>query len=95
MGNQEWTIQRHIQPWAHKTQDKPRLYVSLDCPFLIATSVFTNVYLLPTVCLMSCVPKVVCFSGLSDTGIRCHTEFVHYVSAKQRSYKGGGHAQST
>jgi hypothetical protein len=29
-----------------------------------------------------------------DTGIRCHTEFVHYVSAKQRSYKGGGDAQS-
>jgi hypothetical protein len=23
-GNQEWTIQRHRQHWAHKTQDKDR-----------------------------------------------------------------------
>ena len=28
----------------------PRLHVSLDCPFLIATSVFSNIYLLPPVC---------------------------------------------
>ena len=21
-GNQEWTIKRHLQHWAHKTQDK-------------------------------------------------------------------------
>jgi hypothetical protein len=34
------------------------LPVSLDCPFLIALSVFSNVYL-------SCVPYVASFSGLS------------------------------
>jgi hypothetical protein len=33
------------------------LPVSLDCPFLIAPSVFSNVYL-------SCVPYVASFSGL-------------------------------
>jgi hypothetical protein len=32
-GNQKWTIERHWQT------------VSLDCPFLIAPSVFSNVYL--------------------------------------------------
>ena len=36
----------------------PMLPVSLDCSFLIAPSVFSNVYLLPTVCLVSCVPNV-------------------------------------
>jgi hypothetical protein len=35
----------------------PMLPVSLDCPFLIALSVFSNVYL-------SCVPYVASFSGL-------------------------------
>jgi hypothetical protein len=48
--------------------------VSLDCPFLIATSVFSNVYLLPTVCLVSCVPKVVCVFGLSI--LDCHFGFL-------------------
>ena len=39
------------------------LPVSLDCPFLIAPSVFSNVYLF---CLSSsCVPYIACFSGLS------------------------------
>ena len=39
------------------------LPVSLDCPFLIAPSVFSNVYLF---CLSSsCVPYVAGFSGLS------------------------------
>ena len=37
--------------------------VSLDCPFLMAPFVFSNVYLLPTVCPMSCVPNVFCVSG--------------------------------
>ena len=41
------------------------LSVSLDCEFLIALSVFSNVYLLPTVCLVSCEPNVVCVFGLS------------------------------
>ena len=36
----------------------PMLPVSLDCLFLIAPSVFSNVYL-------SCVPNVASFSGLS------------------------------
>jgi hypothetical protein len=36
----------------------PMLSVSLDCLFLIAPSVFSNVYL-------SCVPYVASFSGLS------------------------------
>ena len=36
----------------------PMLSVSLDCPFLIAPSVFSNIYL-------SCVPFVVSFSRLS------------------------------
>ena len=39
--------------------------MSLDCAFLIALSVFSNVYLLPTVCLVSCVPNIVCVFGLS------------------------------
>ena len=38
----------------------PMLPVS---PFLIAPCVFSTVYLLPTVCPMSCVPKVFCVSG--------------------------------
>jgi hypothetical protein len=41
------------------------LPVSLDCPFLIAPSVFSNVYLLPTVCSVSSVPSVACISRLS------------------------------
>ena len=41
----------------------PMLVVSLDCPFLIATLVFSNVYLF---CFSSsCVPNVACVSGLS------------------------------
>ena len=36
----------------------PMLPVSLDCPFLVAPSVFSNVYL-------SCVPNVESVSGLS------------------------------
>ena len=43
----------------------PLLPVSLDCPFLIVPSVFFNVYLLSTVCPMSCVPNGACISGLS------------------------------
>ena len=43
----------------------PVLSVSLDCPFWIAASVFYDVYLLPRVCPMSCVPSVVSVSGLS------------------------------
>ena len=39
----------------------PVLPVSLDCPFLIAPSVFSNVYFRP----VSCVPGVASFSGLS------------------------------
>ena len=39
------------------------LSVSLDCLFFIASSVFSNVYLL--VCSVSCVPNVVSVSGLS------------------------------
>ena len=37
------------------------LPVSLDCPFLIAPSVFSNDYFRP----VSCVPGVASFSGLS------------------------------
>ena len=40
----------------------PMLPVSLDCPYLIVPSVFSNVYLL---CPVSCMPNVACFSGLS------------------------------
>jgi hypothetical protein len=41
----------------------PLLTVSLDCPSLIGPTVFSNVYLF---CLSSsCVPFIVCFSGLS------------------------------
>jgi hypothetical protein len=43
----------------------PVLSVSLDCPFWIAASVFYDVYLLPRVCPMSCVPSVASVSGLS------------------------------
>jgi len=39
----------------------PVLPVSLDCPFLIAPSVFSNVYFRP----VSCVPGVASVSGLS------------------------------
>ena len=41
------------------------LPVSLDCPYLIASLVFSNVYLLPRVCPMSCVPSVASVSGMS------------------------------
>jgi hypothetical protein len=40
------------------------LPVSLDWPFLITPSVSLNVYLLPTVCPVSCVPNVASVSGL-------------------------------
>ena len=43
----------------------PMFPVSLDCPFLIAPSVFSNVYLLPTVCPVSCVFNITNVSGLS------------------------------
>jgi hypothetical protein len=43
----------------------PMLLVSLDCPFLIDPSVFLNVYLLPTVCPVTCVPNVASVSRLS------------------------------
>ena len=39
----------------------PVLPVSLDCPFLIVPSVFSNVYFRP----VSCVPGVSSVSGLS------------------------------
>jgi hypothetical protein len=42
----------------------PMLPVSLDCTFLITPSVSLNVYLLPTVCPVSCVPNVASVSGL-------------------------------
>jgi hypothetical protein len=38
------------------------LPVSLECPFLIAPSVFSNVYFRP----VSCVPGVASFSGVSN-----------------------------
>jgi hypothetical protein len=54
-GNQEWTIKRHWQHLTHKTQDKcPMLQVSLDCPVLIATSVFSNAYLSCVLCVQYC-----------------------------------------
>ena len=43
----------------------PMLPVSLNCTFLIALLVFSNVYLLPTVCPVSCVPNVASVSGLA------------------------------
>jgi hypothetical protein len=43
----------------------PMFPVSLDCLFFIAPSVFSNVYLLPTVCPVSCVPNVPSVSRLS------------------------------
>jgi hypothetical protein len=43
----------------------PMFPVSLDCPFLITPSVFSNVYLLLTLCPVSCVPNVASFSGFS------------------------------
>jgi hypothetical protein len=48
----------------------PVLPVSLDCPYLIASSVFSNVYLLPRVCPMSCVPSVASVSGMSVPNCR-------------------------
>ena len=43
----------------------PMFPVSLNCTFLIASLVFSNVYLLPTVCPVSCVPNVASVSGLA------------------------------
>ena len=54
----------------------PVLPVSLDCPFWIAASVFSNVYSLPRVCPMSCVPSVVSVSGLPP---RFSLTFIHYL----------------
>jgi hypothetical protein len=42
-----------------------RLPMSLDCPFLIASSVFSNVYLFVFVLCLNCVPSVANVSGLS------------------------------
>ena len=52
----------------------PMLPVSLDCPFLIALSVFSNVYL-------SCVPYVASFYGLSffDCHFRYSLTFIYLV----------------
>jgi hypothetical protein len=56
-GNQKWTIQRNLQinireyrrgneKWTiQRVFSNVYLSVSLDCPFLIAPSIFTNVYL--------------------------------------------------
>jgi hypothetical protein len=41
----------------------PMLPVSLECPFLIAPSVFSNVYFRP----VSCVPSVASISGFSPS----------------------------
>ena len=41
------------------------LPVSLDCSFLITPSVFSNVYVLPIVCPVSCMTNVSSISGLS------------------------------
>jgi hypothetical protein len=50
-GNQEWTIQRNWQHWVPKISLTflqwlvyPMLPVSLDCPFLIASSGFSNLW---------------------------------------------------
>ena len=43
----------------------PMLSLSLDCPFLIVPSVFSNVYLLPMVCPVFCISNVSSISGLS------------------------------
>jgi hypothetical protein len=48
-----------------RTKGQAMLPVSVDCPFLIAPSVFSNVYLLPIVCPVSCVTNVTSFCGLS------------------------------
>ena len=48
----------------------PVLPVSLDCPYFIASLVFSNVYLLPRVCPMSCVPSVASVSGMSVPNCR-------------------------
>ena len=43
----------------------PMLSMFLDCPFLLTPSVFSNVYLITTVCTVSFVPNVTSVSGLS------------------------------
>jgi hypothetical protein len=48
----------------------PVLPVFLNCPFLIAPSVFSNAYLLPIVCPVSCVTNVFSVSGLIGSFIR-------------------------
>jgi hypothetical protein len=47
-----------------RTKGQAMLPVSVDCSFLIAPSVFSNVYLLPIVCPVSCVTNVTSFCGL-------------------------------
>jgi hypothetical protein len=42
--------------------------ISQDCPFLVTPSIFSIVYLLPTVCCVSCVLNVVYISGVSILG---------------------------
>ena len=46
----------------------PMLSISQDCPFLVTLSIFSIVYLLPTVCSVSCVLNAVYISGLSILG---------------------------
>ena len=44
------------------------LSISKDCPFLVAPSIFSIVYLLPTVCSVYCVLNVAYIPGLSILG---------------------------
>ena len=57
------------------------LPVSLGCLFLIFPSGFSNVYLVPTVCPMSCVLNVVIVSGLFilDCPFMDSLTFIYYL----------------
>jgi hypothetical protein len=72
----------------------PVLPVSLDCPFLITPSVFSNVYFRP----MSCVPSVASDIGLSirnysfkngqskDTGNTGHTRHGTTINVRENRF---------
>ena len=56
------------------------LYVSLDCPFFIVLSVCSKVYLLPTVCLVSCAQCCTCLWIVhSSLSFRFALKFIYYI----------------
>ena len=58
----------------------PMLHVSLDCPFFIVLSVCSKVYLLHTVCPVSCAQCCTCLWIVhSSLSFRFALKFIYYI----------------